>query len=408
MSSGAAAESGARVGRGPQSDVDPFDDQFLTDPFPGLERLRRAGRAVFLPAYGVWAVTGHDDVHAVLRDHDRFSSAAGVGLANLGAGEQPWRKPSILLEVDPPVHTRNRAVVAGAMSPRALRSLQDVFDAEAASLADDLVAQGSFDAVRDLAEVFPTVIFPRAFGVDADAREHLLAYGAMVFNGHGPRNRHFEAAMAGAQGVIEWISAQCERSALRAGSIGADIYQAADEAGISEAEAALLIRSFLSAGVDTTVSALAFAVHDLIHFPDQWRLLHDDPSLARHAFEETVRLESPVVGFFRTTTAPVDIGDTTIPAGAKVLVFYAGANRDPARWEDPDRFDVHRRLVGHLGYGIGPHVCVGMTIARMEGEAVLRALAERVSSWEMAGQPSVRLNNTLRGLNSLPVAVSAG
>lgn len=397
VATGAVAESG----------VDPFDDSFLADPFPALQELRAAGRAVFLPAYGVWAVANHEDVHAVLRDHERFSSASGVGLANLAAGEQPWRKPSILLEIDPPAHTRNRGVVAGAMSPRALRWLQGVFDEQAEALAVELAARRRFDAVRDLAEVFPTVVFPRAFGVDADAREHLLAYGSMVFNGHGPRNRHFDAAMAGAEGVIEWITGQCRRSALRPGSIGAAIYEAADDAGVSEDDAALLIRSFLSAGVDTTVGGLAFCVYDFIRFPDQWELLREDPSLARNAFEETVRLESPVIGFFRTTTTTVDFGDTRVPAGAKVLVFYAGANRDPKRWEDPDRFDIRRRLVGHLGYGIGPHVCVGMTIARMEGEAVLRALARRIATWEVTGEVRPRLNNTLRCLDTLPVSVTA-
>lgn len=384
----------------PASDLDPFADDFLADPFPALAELRDAGPYVRLERYGTWAVAGHEEVHAVLRDHARFSSAAGVGLANV-ATEQAWRKPSILLEVDPPVHTRNRGVVAGALSPRALRSLREVFDTEAARLADELVERRSFDAVSDLAEVFPTVVFPRAFGVDGDARDHLLRYGAMVFNGHGPHNRHFDAGMAGAEGVLEWIAAQCRRTALRPGTIGEAIYEAADVAGVPEDDAALLIRSFLSAGVDTTVSALAFTALDLARFPAQWALVREDPGLARNAFEEIVRLESPVIGFFRTTTATVG----PIPAGAKVHVFYAGANRDPRRWDRPDDYDVRRRLVGHLGYGLGPHVCVGMTIARMEGEAVIRALAARVDRWELAGEPVPRLNNTLRCLDRLPVEV---
>ena len=391
--------------RGPVSDIDPFADAFLADPFPFLAEVRDAGPAVYLPRYRVWAVAGHDDVHAVLRDHERFSSAAGVGLTNL-AEENPWRKPSILLEVDPPLHSQNRAVVAGAMSPKALRSLQEVFDTQAAALVDELVERETFDAVHDLAEVFPTVIFPRAFGVDGDAREHLLAYGAMVFNGHGPRNRHFEAAMSGAAGVLEWIGGQCQRAALRPDTIGSAIYDAADAAGVGEDDAALLIRSFLSAGVDTTVSALAYSVYDFIRFPDQWELVRDEPSLARNAFEETVRLESPVMGFFRTTSQEVVLGRARIPAHTKVLALYAGANRDERRWDRPDAYDVRRRLVGHLGYGIGPHVCVGMTIARMEGEAVLRALGARVASWELTGEPQPRLNNTLRGLDTLPVRIT--
>jgi cytochrome P450 len=386
-------------------DVDPFSDDFLADPFPHLARVREAGRVVFLPRYEVFATASHEEVQAVLRDHGHFSSAAGAGLANI-ARESAWRKPSILLEVDPPVHTRNRAVVGSVMSPKALRSLQDVFDEQASRLADELVSRGSFDAVRDLGEVFPTVVFPQAFGVEADTREPLLAYGAMVFNGHGPRNRLFEDAMAGAEGVLEWIASQCERSALRPGSIGADVYAAADEAGVSEDEAGLLIRSFLSAGIDTTVSAISYGIYHFASSPDQWQLVRDDPSLARNAFEEVVRLESPVIGFFRTTTAEVELAGASLPADAKVLVFFAGANRDPARWERPDEYDVRRRVVGHLGYGIGAHACVGMVIARMEGEALFRALASRVARFELAGPPVPRLNNTLRCLGELPVTIA--
>lgn len=396
---------GAVVAAGcPVSEVDPFGDEVLADPFPALAELRELGPVVHLARYGAVAVARHDEVHAVLRDHERFSSAAGVGVTNLRT-EVAWRKPSILLEVDPPLHGRNRAVVAGALSPKALRRLQEVFDAEAARLVDELMERRRFDAVADLAEVFPTVVFPRAFGIDADARDHLLRYGAMVFNGHGPRNAHFEAAMAGAEGVLEWIAAQCRREALRPGTIGSAIYEAADEAGVSEDDAALLIRSFLSAGVDTTVSALAFAVQDFARWPDQWQAVRDDPGLARNAFEEVVRLESPVVGFFRTTVDPVELAGTTIAGSTKVLVCYAGANRDPRRWDDPDRFDVRRRVVGHLGYGIGPHVCVGTTIARMEGEAVIRAMAARVRRVEVVGPALPRLNNTLRCLDQLPVEV---
>ena len=133
----------------------------------------------------------------------------------------------------------------------------------------------------------------------------------------------------------------------------------------------MLVRSFLSAGVDTTVSGIAFALRNLAADSHQWQLLRDDPSLARNAFEETIRRESPVIGFFRMTTRPAMVGDVEIPAGQKVLLFYAGANRDPSRWADPDRFDILRKVSGHLGYGIGIHACVGMVIARMEGDAVL-------------------------------------
>jgi hypothetical protein len=146
-------------------------------------------------------------------------------------------------------------------------------------------------------------------------------------------------------------------------------------------------------------------VLDFARFPGQWQMLRADPSLARNAFEEVVRLEAPVTNFFRTTTEATELAGTSLPADAKVMVSFAGANRDPRRWERPDEFDIRRKCAGHMGYGTGVHNCVGQVIARMEGEALLRALAARVASWHLAGEPRLRLNNTLRGLDTLPVRV---
>src|SRR5579875_563177 len=217
----------------PRSDIDPFSTEFLTDPFPALAALRDAGPLVFLDRYTVWAVARHQEVQAVLRDPSAFSSAAGVGIANSRTGK-PWRKPSILLEVDPPVHTVNRRAVARALAPRALKALTSQFDRVAGDLADRLVAKGTFDAVPELAEVFPTQVFPDAFGIREEGRDKLLAYGAMVFNGHGPRNALFEASMANAEPVLAWISEQCSRSALRPDGLGALIYQAVDDGQVTE------------------------------------------------------------------------------------------------------------------------------------------------------------------------------
>jgi 4-methoxybenzoate monooxygenase (O-demethylating) len=390
----------------PHSQIDPFCDDFLADPFGYLTELRETGPVIYLDRYGVYAVARHEQVQAVLMNPGVFSSAAGVGLTHFGK-DQAWRKPSILLEVDPPVHTHNRRVVARALAPRSLAYLQEIFDRRAAELADDLVSLRSFDAVPDLAEVFPTQVFPEAFGIRENGRDQLLVYGAMVFNGMGPRNHLFEASMAGAGDVLAWIAEQCSRAALRPDGLGAQIYAGVDAGEVTEEEAALLVRSFLSAGLDTTVSAIALGVLDFVRFPDQWQALRQDPSLARNAFEEVVRIEAPVTNFFRTTSQATDLGGTSLPADAKLMVSFAGANRDPRRWERPDEFDIRRKCSGHMGYGIGVHNCVGQVIARMEGEAVFRALAARVASWHLDGEPRPRLNNTLRGLDTLPVRVES-
>jgi len=260
---------------------------------------------------------------------------------------------------------------------------------------------------RGASEVYPVKVFPDAVGLGPEGRENLLPYGSMVFNAFGPRNKLFEDAMTNAGPVRDWIISKCRREALAPSGFGAQIYAAVDAGKISEDEAALMVRSFLSAGLDTTVHALGNAIYCFARNPDQWRLLREDLSQARAAFEEVIRYEGPVQTFFRTTTKEVDVAGVRLGAGEKVLLFLAAANRDPRRWDHPERFDIRRQTLGHVGFGNGIHGCVGQTVARLEGEIVLTALARRVDSMELSGEPRLLLNNTLRGWASLPVTVQS-
>lgn len=393
---------------GRAEDLDPFCDDFLADPYTHYESLRD-GPAIRLSRYDLWAMGRYAQVFTALRDHDTYCSSAGVGLSDFRK-EKPWRPPSLLLEADPPEHTRARGVVARALSPRTVRALRAEFERVAAEMADALVARGTFDAIGELAEAYPLRVFPDAVGLRGDAdRDNLLRYGDMVFNGFGPRNHLFVAAMAGAEPVREWIAAQCRRESLRPDGLGAKIYAGADAGEVTEEEAALLVRSLLSAGVDTTVASLGTALHAFAVHPAQWALLRDDPALVRAAFEEVLRYASPVQTFFRTTTTDVDVAGTTIPAGEKVLLFLGAANRDPRRWgEDADTFDIRRRSAGHVAFGLGIHGCVGQAVARLEAEVLLTALARRVHSIDLAGAPELRLNNTMHAFAALPVRVTPG
>jgi 4-methoxybenzoate monooxygenase (O-demethylating) len=386
-------------------DLDPYSPEWLRDPYPFHEVLREAGPVVRLAKYGVWALARYEHVRSTLNRWEVFCSSAGVGLANFNR-EPPWRTPSLLLETDPPIHTRYRDVITRVLSRQSLKSLRPQFEAEADTLIDQLISRGSFDAVRDLAQVFPLKVFPDAVGVDDNAREHLLLYGSMAFNAFGPRNALFEEAMKKVEPVGAYVAARCQREALQQQRLGHQLFQEADSGKVSEADASLLVRSLLTAGVDTTVSALSSAILLLAQNPDQWHLLRDDPTLARSAFEEAVRCESPVQTFFRTTTEDVVVDGVAIPAGEKVLMFLGAANRDPRRWADPDRFDIRRNTAGHVGFGGGIHGCVGQLIARLEGETILSKLARRVRSIELTGEPAVHLNNTLRGWSTIPVRIA--
>jgi hypothetical protein len=386
------------------SKVDPFSREFLTNPYPFHEELREAGPVVRLDRYDIWAMARHEEVRACLMDWETFCSSAGVGLSDFRK-ETPWRPPSLILEADPPLHTRTRAVLTRILSAAAMKKLWTTFERDAIQLVDRLVERGTFDAVRDLAEVYPLKVFPDAVGLEEEGRENLLPYGNMAFNAFGPRNDLFHQAMANAQPVISWITSKCRRAALAPDGLGAQIYAAADAGALTEDEAGLLVRSFLTAGLDTTVVGLGNALFCFAQHPEQWRRLRDDPALARAAFDEVLRFESPVQTFFRTTTRPVEVAGVKLGAGEKVLLFLAAANRDARRWEDPARFDITRRATGHLAFGVGIHGCVGMAVARMEGEIVLSHLASRAEAIELAGESERRLNNTLRGLARLPVRV---
>jgi cytochrome P450 len=389
----------------PVLDLDPVSPAFLEDPHPGHERLREAGPVVRLERYGVYGLARHAEVQATLADWRTFCSSAGVGLSDFRK-EPPWRPPSLLLEADPPLHTRTRGVIERILTPAALRALKEGFEREADALVARLVERGRFDGIADLAEPYPLKVFGDAVGLPAVGRENLLRYGNMAFNAFGPRNWLFEAAMREAEPVQAWIAAHCRREALAPGGFGAQIHEAADAGALSPEEAELLVRSFLTAGVDTTVEALGNALYCFANHPDQWAQLRDEPALAASAFKEVLRYEAPVQTFFRTTTREVEVVGVRVGEGEKVLMFLAAANRDPRRWPEPDRFDVRRQRVrGHLGFGAGIRACVGQMLARMEGVAVLGALARRVETLEPTGAPERRLNNTLRGLASLPLAV---
>jgi cytochrome P450 len=399
---GAQAGSGSVPSPIPGLDVDPFAIEFFENPFPTHEVLREAGPVVHLDKWNVYAVARYAEVYAVLNDPLTFCSSRGVGLSDF-AKEKPWRPQSIILEADPPAHTRTRAVLNKVLSPAVMKQLRDGFAAAAEAKVDELLARGSFDAVAYLAEAYPMSVFPDAMGLKQEGRDHLLPYAGLVFNAFGPPNELRQTAIERSAPHQAYVAEQCQRENLAPGGFGACIHDRVDTGDITAAEAPLLVRSLLSAGIDTTVNGIGAAIYCLARFPEQFARLRGDPSLARNAFEEAVRFESPVQTFFRTTTRDVELSGCRVGEGEKVLMFLGAANRDPRRWSDPDRYDITRKTSGHVGFGGGVHMCVGQLVARLEGEVMLAALARKVAAIEISGPVKRRYNNTLRGLESLPV-----
>jgi cytochrome P450 len=390
----------------PELDIDPYATENLLDPYPMHDRLRAAGPAVRLKPYGVVACARYAEVHAVLNDWQSFVSGAGVGLANFNT-ETPFRPKSLILEADPPLHTQTRTVLSRILSPKSVTQIRPAFAAEADALIDRCLAKGHIDGIHDLAQLYPLKVFPDAVGLEAGGRENLLTYGDMIFNAMGPRNELLAKSVQRVGPVTQWIMEHCQRALLRPGGLGDQIYQAADAGEITHEQAPLLVRSFLSAGVDTTINGIGNALFCLAHHPEQYAKLHADPTLARPAFEEALRYESTAQTFYRTAIRDCEIAGSTVPKDCKVLLFLAAANRDPRKWPDPDRYEIERRPSGHVAFGSGIHGCVGQAVARLEGEVVLTALAKRVRRLEVTGPHTRRLNNTLRAIDTLPLRLVA-
>jgi 4-methoxybenzoate monooxygenase (O-demethylating) len=386
----------------PTSDLDPFSVEFLSDPYPFHRQLRDAGPVVSLEKYGVVAMACHAEVHGALSDWRTYCSGRGVGIDDF-ATQKPWRAKSLLLEVDPPIHDRTRSVMSRVLSPAAMRQLRAEFEQKAERLVDVLLERRRFDAIPDLAEAYPLEVFPDAVGLQKEGRENLLPFGNMIFNSFMPNNDLFRNSVKNAEPVVAWIFDQCARDRLLPGGFGSQIWDASDDGTITSDEAQVLVRAFLQAGLDTTVTGLGNAIYGFGLHPKQWGILRSNPALLRPAFDEVLRWESPIQTFFRTTTRAVEVADHKIEEGKKVLLFLASANRDPRRFPDPDTFSIARKAGGHVGFGTGIHGCVGQAVARLEAEMVLGALAKRVKSIEIAGEPTRKLNNTLRALSSLPV-----
>ena len=171
----------------PHLDIDPFAIEFFADPFPTHEVLRETAPVVYLDKWNVYGVARYAEVHAVLNDPATFCSSRGVGLSDFKK-EKPWRPPSLILEADPPAHTRTRAVLAKVLSPTVMKQVRDRFTAAAEERVDVLLEKRSFDAIADLAEAYPLSIFPDALGLRPEGREHLLPYASLVFNAFGPPN----------------------------------------------------------------------------------------------------------------------------------------------------------------------------------------------------------------------------
>jgi cytochrome P450 len=348
---------------------------------------------------GTVMIGRHADVVAGLQDWKTFSSRS-----------RPWHdassvRPEILLTDDPPRHTHVRGAMSKALSSALIEKMREGFQQDARRIVDDLLAGSGavVDAVKDITQRFVFKALPDAFGMRVDGRENMYAFGNMVWATLGPQNELFDEAMIGVEPVIAWLGQCCNRDNLDSGGIGAAIYALADEKLITEAEATLLTQTVLSAGADTTVLTMANTLRAFALYPEQYAKVRSQPKLLRAAFDESLRWDSPSRMAGRITTTEVVIEGIRIPAGQRVGLMFAAANRDPRAWTAPDDFEVERNLKNQVGWGYGIHACVGRVLAQLEAQVLLGEIARRIESIEPAGEMELWMTTIGHGPAKLPL-----
>jgi 4-methoxybenzoate monooxygenase (O-demethylating) len=389
----------------PEFDTDIFTHASVRNANAVDDRLREFAPVVRLPGEDVVMLARFEHVSGGLKDWRTYSSTS-----------RPWHdpnsvRPELLLTDDPPKHTGVRAVVSRALSPAALNRMGEAFRTDARAIVTDLRRREGevIDAVSDITQVFVYKVLPDLIGLPQEGRQHMSAFGHMVWATMGPMNELFQEAMRDTGGdVLAWAGACCKRENLASGSLGMAMYEAADRGEVTQAEAELLVGILLSAAADTTVMTLANTLRAFSEFPEEFQRVKADASLVRAAFEESLRWDSPSRMAGRIATRDIQIEDYVIPAGTRCGLMFAAANRDPRRWQDPERFDVKRPNAGHLGFGFGVHACVGRVLALLEADALLGAIAESVTRIESAGSPEPWMTTIGHGPAKLPVRLHFG
>ena len=380
-----------------------YSARAIADPYPHYARLRDLGPVVWLARQRVYALSRYADCKAVLRDDATFGSGQGVGLNpvvnRLSRGTT--------LNSDGAEHDQRRKLVAHRLLPRALRAVSDAVERQAAAVVEAALAQAEVDGVHDLATALPLAVVPDFVGWPRDGRRHLLRWGGATFDALGPINMQtIKAAPASLQMMRFSKKVVRDRSVLD-GSMGHDVLVAADDGKLSHTQCSALMIDYLVPSLDTTISGIASALYLFAAHPDQWRTLKQDPELVPNAVNEVLRYEPPLRAFSRKAMRDTAVAGADIPRDARVLVIYASANRDEREWSDPDRFDIRRDANRQLSFGHGTHACAGQGLARLETQAMLRALVDRVDRIEVNGPPVWAHNNIIRCLERLPLKLVA-
>jgi cytochrome P450 len=386
----------------PRTTFDPTLPDNIANPYPALERIREHP-VVVNERLGVWMLGRHDDVHAAARNSEALSSRDGITLRGYS--------PKVVLLADPPDHTRLRRVVAPAFTKRAVNQLASDIEA----LADESIAALRSGEVVDLVNALtvpmPINVIAAILGVPRQqwpAFREVSNRFAQVF---APRSLLEVTRTIGSslQGYLQ-MHALMESEMRRRTTHPAEDLLTRLQVGrangeLSASEAFLYSVILLVAGNETTTNLLGMLLMRMAQDQDLFDALKADRELVPNAVEEAARWGSPVQWVTRVATRPYEVGGTVIPAGGRVMLLYASANRDPDKFPEPDRLDVHRDTTGHLAFGHGLHFCLGAHLARLETITAVNHLLDAVDGFEVAGPVRWGTTPSLQGPATLPVRI---
>jgi cytochrome P450 len=393
--------------------------EFLEDPYPVLHRLREEDPVHWSESIGGWVLTRYDDIVTTFKDVSHYSNEGRLAKAveylpvesrvKFQTFENHFRQKS-LISSDPPDHTRLRALITKAFTPRTVERLRPRIQTVVSDLMDSVVSRGGMDVIRDLAVPLPVTVIGEIFGAPPAERNLFKGWADDLLAFQGV-NKPSELALGRSQRALveirEYLSKliQERRRGPREDLLSELVAAEAEGGKLSESELLNSCITLLVAGHETTTSLIGNGVYTLLSHPEQWRLLQSDPSLLTSAIEEILRYESPVARQPRLTKLDVEMGGKEIHAGEMVFQMLNAANRDPAHFTAPDRFDITRQQNRHIAFGLGIHFCIGAALARAEAHIVFSTMMERLPSIRLAAHKpdwDLRKPNS-RMLQTLPI-----
>ena len=396
---------------------DMFTRDVIADPYAYYGRLRDQDPVHWNDTYALWVITRHDDVTWMTRHNELFSSAVfkndprpaypAIDESDLGLYEYVRNyQADQFIQHDRPEHLDMRKIVHGYFTPKAMESWRPFVVNAVKELLDEAEEKGSMDVMRDLATPLPVLVIARMMGVPPEDRPYVRQLAEkLLYIGRGEYDR-MPILTDGMKGMVDYVSPLVDERIVKPGDDFISVLASGEKKGVFSRHQVLVNTSLLLlAGHETTINLICNGTLSFIQHPDQWALYKEDPAgRAKWATEECLRYDAPVKSIQRLASQDIEVRGKVMEKNDRIRWFISSANRDPNVFADPDKFDITRQPNPHVAFGNGVHHCLGATLARVEGQEVFKALAERFPNLQLASeeldyQPSV----TFRSLKSLPV-----